>query len=235
MLIIRASRTAEVVRIAAATGHHAVMIDLEHSAMPVDVAAQLCATAGDLGLTPFVRVPERDYGIVGRLLDGGAQGIVAPRVETAAEAEAIVAAARFPPRGHRSAIAMVPGLGTRPTPAATLNPALDAQTIVQIMVETPAGIEHADAIAALDGVDMLALGANDLTAELGVPGDYDHPALREAVVAVAEACARHGKLFMLGGTREASLFALGACSLRLTGTDSELLYSAARQRVEALS
>ena len=233
MLIVRGSRTAEVARIAATSGHHAVMVDLEHSTMSVDVAAQLCAAAADLGLTPLVRIPEREYGIVGRLLDGGAQGIVAPRVETVEEAASIVAAARFPPRGHRSAIAMLPGLP--PTPAATLNPAQDARTIVQIMLETPTGVANADAIAALDGVDMLAIGANDFTSELGAPGDYAHPALRDAIVTAAAACERHGKLLMLGGTADPALYALGASSLRLTGSDNELLYRAARERVEALS
>ena len=239
MLGIRGSRTPEVVRIAAATGHHAVLIDLEHSAMSFDVAAQLCASAGDLSLTPFVRVPERDYGTIGRLLDGGAQGIVAPRIETVTEAEAISRACRFPPRGQRSQIATVPQLGMRPTPAADSNPVLDAQTIVQILLETPEGIANADAIARLDGVDMLAIGANDLTAELGAPGQYDHPALRDAVDSVAQACRAHGKLLMLAGVSDrssmASLSALGACPLVLTGMDTELLFASARARVESLS
>src|SRR4030081_1909733 len=80
MLGIRTSRTTDVVRIAVATGYDAVMIDLEHSTMSLDVAGRLCATAGDLGLTPFVRVRERDYGAIGPLLDAGAQGIIAPRI-----------------------------------------------------------------------------------------------------------------------------------------------------------
>jgi 2-keto-3-deoxy-L-rhamnonate aldolase RhmA len=238
MLGIRGSRTPDVVRIAAATGHHAVLIDLEHSAMSIDVAAQLCAAAGDLGLTPFVRIPERDYGSIGRLLDGGAQGIVAPRVETASEAQTISRACRFPPRGQRSQITTVPQLGMRPTPAASSNPALDAQTIVQILLETPEGIANADAIARIDGVDMLAIGANDLTAELGAPGAYEHPAVRDAVASAADACRRNGKLLMLGGVGDrsvvASLSALGACPLVLTGMDTELLFTAARSRVESL-
>ena len=65
---------------------------------------------------------------------------------------------------------------------------LDAATIVQVLIETPLGVANADAIAAIDGVDMLALGANDLTAELGIPGQYDHPLVRDAVAAVADAC-----------------------------------------------
>jgi 2-keto-3-deoxy-L-rhamnonate aldolase RhmA len=234
MLGIRTSRTADVVRIAQATGYHAIMVDLEHSTMPLDIAAQLCATAGDLGMTPFVRVPEREYGAIGRLLDCGAQGIVAPRIETAAEAETVSKACRFAPRGQRSQLAMVPRLGMRPTPADTLNPALDEATIVQILLETPAGIANADAIARLDGVDMLAIGVNDLTAEFGVPGRYTDPRVREAVATAAEACKRHGKLLMVGGIADlaimSDLMPLGVCPLQLAGIDTDLLYAAAFAR-----
>jgi 2-keto-3-deoxy-L-rhamnonate aldolase RhmA len=236
MLGIRSSRTADVVRIAHETGHHAIMVDLEHSTMSLDVAAQLCATAGDLGMTPFVRVPEREYGTIGRLLDGGAQGIVAPRIETVAEARTVSRACRFAPHGQRSQLAMVPQLGLRPTPAEELNPALDHATIVQILIETPAGIASADAIAQLDGVDMLAIGANDLTAEFGVPGRYDDPRVRDAVATAADACQRRGKLLMVGGLADLAilddLVPLGVCPLYLTGTDTDLLFAAASARAE---
>jgi len=239
MLGIRNARTTDTVRIAASTGHHAILVDLEHSTMSFDVAATLCAAAGDLGLTPFVRVPEREYGAIGRLLDGGATGIVAPRIETAEEARTVSRACRFPPHGQRSQLATVPQLGMTPTPAARMNRVLDAATIVQILIETPVGVANADAIAGVAGVDMLAIGANDLTAELGIPGQYDHPAVRAAVETVAEACRRHGRLLMLGGVDDeatfSSLAALGVCPLRITGMDTGLLYAAARGRVEAIT
>ncbi len=239
MLGIRSSRTADIVRIAHTTGHHCVMIDLEHSSISLDVAGQLCATAGDLGMTPFVRVPECEYGAIGRLLDTGAHGIIAPRVESAADARVIAHACRFPPRGQRSQLAMVPQLGMRPTPARSLNPALDDATIVQILLETPAAIEKADAIASVDGVDMLAIGANDLSAELGVPGRYDDPRLRDAVAVVSDACRRHGKLLMLGGVADltilADLMPLGVCPLHLTGTDTDLLFAGAQARAETFA
>jgi hypothetical protein len=92
MLGIRSGRTADVVRVAHATGHHAVMVDLEHATLSLDVAAQLCATAADLGMAPFVWVSEREYAVIGPLLDCGAQGIIAPRIETAAQAEEVVRA-----------------------------------------------------------------------------------------------------------------------------------------------
>jgi 2-keto-3-deoxy-L-rhamnonate aldolase RhmA len=93
----------------------------------------------------------------------------------------------------------------RPTPAAVLNPTLDAATVVPILLETPLGISNAEVIAAIDGVDLLALGANDLTAELGIAGQHDHPLVRKAVATVAKACANHGKLFMLGGISDPAL------------------------------
>jgi 2-keto-3-deoxy-L-rhamnonate aldolase RhmA len=236
MLAIRTSRTADVVRIAKSTGHHAVMVDLEHSTMPLDVAASLCATAADIGLFSFVRMPEREYGALGRLLDCGARGVIAPRIETAAEAAAVARACRFAPHGQRSQLATVPQFGLRPTAAATLAPALDDETVVQILLETPAGVANADQIAAVDGVDVLAFGANDFTAEVGAPGRYDDPRVTEAVAALAGAAKRHGKLLMVGGigdpVRLSELDALGVCPLRLTGTDTDMLYAGAAARAE---
>src|SRR3954451_10239599 len=110
---VRSSRTGEIARIAKATGHDMIWVDLEHSAMPLDAAAQICACAADIGLASFVRIPEREYGAIGRVLDGGATGIIAPRMEPLAQAQDVIAACRFPPLGHRSAIADLPQLGYR--------------------------------------------------------------------------------------------------------------------------
>lgn len=236
MFGIRSGRSPDVVRIAHATGHHAVMVDLEHSTMPLDIAAQLCATAADLGMTPFVRVPEREYGAIGRLLDCGAQGIIAPRIDSAEDARGVSRACRFAPRGQRSQLATVPRFGMRPTPPQTLNPVLDQATIVQILVETPAGVAAADEIARLDGVDMLAIGANDFTAEIGAVGQYHDLRLRDAVASVAQACREHGKLLMLGGITDFAvldqLMPLGVCPLLLTGIDTDVLFAGAATRVE---
>jgi 2-keto-3-deoxy-L-rhamnonate aldolase RhmA len=238
MLGIRGARTTDIVRIARTTGHHALMIDLEHSAMSLQTAVELCSAASDLGLWAFVRPPERDYGTIGRVLDGGATGVVVPRVETAEEAQSVARACRFPPRGQRSQVASLPQLGMRPTPARTLNPTVDDATFVQVIVETPKGVANADQIAAQDGVDMLVLGANDFTAELADPGNYSHPAVRQAVVAVVAACRRHGKLFMLAGVGDPDLYrelaALGSAPLILTGMDSDLLHVALKAKVDSL-
>ena len=236
MLGIRGSRTTDVVGIAHSTGHHCIMVDLQHSTMPTDVAAALCTAAGSLGMTALVRIPEGEYGMIGRVLDGGAHGVIAPRIETVEEARRVARACRFAPRGQRSQTSQVPQFGMRPTPAAELNPALDESVVVQMLLETPKGIANADAIAAQDGVDMLAIGANDLTTELGVPGRFDDPRIEDAVATVAEACRRHRKLLMVAGIRDQStyesLVPLGVCPLVLTGMDTMLLYQAAAASAE---
>src|SRR5580658_6030755 len=127
---IRNARTAEIVRMAKTAGYGIVWIDLEHSSISIDCAVQISATAADLGLEAWVRVPEREYGVIGRLLDGGVTGIVAPRVETAEEAQQIVTAARFPPRGYRSQIAHLPQVGYRKLPAAEMMVAADRATTI---------------------------------------------------------------------------------------------------------
>src|ERR1700730_10411332 len=70
--VFRGARPADIARIARSSGHHAIWVDLEHSTMPIDTAALICAAALDLGLAPFARIAEREYGVIGRLLDGGA-------------------------------------------------------------------------------------------------------------------------------------------------------------------
>lgn len=203
---IRHARTPDIARLAAGAGYDVVWIDLEHSSMPIDAAVQIAATATDLGLAAWVRTPERDLGVIGRLLDGGATGIIAPKVETAAEARAVAAACRFAPRGVRSSIALLPHFAFRRFPAGEMTRRADDGIVVQILIESAAGVEQADAIAAVDGVDLLAVGVNDLTADLGCPGEVGHPAVLDGCARIAAAAARHGKLAVIGGIGDPAAF-----------------------------
>src|ERR1700733_6949933 len=187
---VRSSRTADIARIPRSSGNHAIWVDLEHSTMPIDTAALICAAALDLGLAPFARIPEREYGVIGRLLDGGVLGIIAPRVETVAEAQDIIAACRFPPLGHRSAIATLAHVNFEKMSASQFNQTMNRATVVKILLESPLGIANAGAIAALPGVDIVGIGTNDLTAEMGVPGQFRHADVRKAHEAAISACQR---------------------------------------------
>jgi 2-keto-3-deoxy-L-rhamnonate aldolase RhmA len=108
-------------------------------------------------------VPSHDGHWSSRVLDGGAQGVIVPHVNNRSEAEAVVRNCRFPPLGQRSVMGLGPALGYRAMPLGEINERLNAETAVIVMLETAEGIDNADAIAALPGIDVLLIGSGDLT------------------------------------------------------------------------
>ncbi len=195
-------RTPNIAMIAASCGFDGVYIDLEHNPTSLETAAAICVAALGLGITPIARVSSRDPHDATRILDCGAQGVMVPHVSTVAEAEAVVESCRFPPSGHRSASGSGPALGYAARSQGEINAYLNEQTLLIAMLETPEAIANADAIAAVDGIDILHIGSTDLSTEMGIPGQYQHPRMREAFEATAAAARAHGKWMGVGGVRE---------------------------------
>jgi 2-keto-3-deoxy-L-rhamnonate aldolase RhmA len=191
---LRLARSVDIAMVAKAGGYDALYVDMQHAPYSIETTATICAAALGIGITPLVRVPSHDPQWMSRVLDGGAQGVILPDVNTSAEAKAIVSACRFPPLGKRSVMGLGPALGYRAVPLAELNPKLNAETAVIVMLETGEGIENCEAIAAVDGIDVLLIGSGDLTTDLGIPGQVDHPRLRAAYERVAAACRTHKKV-----------------------------------------
>ncbi|MGG5808295.1 HpcH/HpaI aldolase family protein [Falsiroseomonas sp. CW058] len=195
----RLVRGVEVAQIAASAGFDSLYVDLEHGPLTIDVTGQICMAALAAGITPLVRVPALTPEFVGRVLDAGSLGIIAPHVHSAEEARSVVRMAKFPPLGTRSAAGHLPQFGFRSLPAALANPALDAATMVVPMVETLEALAAVEEIVAVEGVDMLLVGTNDLTAEMGIPGEYDHPRVRDAYARIIAAARGAGKHVGIGG------------------------------------
>jgi len=237
-LCVRMARTNDIGAVAAGAGFDALYVDMEHSAISADDAAGICAAAPGFGVTPLVRVPEGALGLAARLLDNGAMGVIAPHVETAAQARAVADACRFPPDGTRSAAGSTVQLGFRAASQGEVAAALNDLALVTVMIETPAGVANAGAIAATAGIDMVMVGTNDLSAAMGEPGNIDGPSVRAACETVADACAAHGKTFAIGGVRgNAALVrdyvAMGARFI-IAGTDTIYLTAGARADVAAI-
>lgn len=235
---LRQARSLDAVMIAGAAGFDSVYVDLEHSPLSLETASTLCVGAPGLGVTPLVRVPSHAADWISRVLDGGAQGVIVPHVNSAEEAAAVVRAARFPPLGRRSVGGPGPALGYRGLPLGEINDTLNRESLVIVMIETPEAVERADAIAAVDGVDVLLIGSNDLCTEMGIPGQLRHPRLAQAYERVAAACRAHGRHLGVGGIRgdaelQRSLLALGARFL-IAGNDVGYLASAAGADVKTL-
>ena len=231
-------RSVEAPMIAAACGFDAIFVDLEHSATSLETATSICVAALPTGVTPIVRVPSHNAFHAARALDAGAQGVMVPHVQSAADAAAIVRYLRFPPLGERSAFGTGPTLGYAPIAQSEVNGILNEQELVIVMLETPEAIEQADAIAAVPGVDMVHIGALDVSNMMGIPAAYRDPRMRAAFETVAAACRRHGKAMGVGGARndpqlQKDLVELGVRYLT-TGSDVSYLMAAARPEVAAL-
>lgn len=231
------SRTPDVPAIAAACGYDAVYVDLEHTSTSLETAAMLCTSAIGAGISGLVRVPSHDPSVIARVLDNGAVGIIAPHVNSAAEAESIVNAARFPPIGHRSISGPNAVSGYDARPAEELTAVLERRTVVSVMVETPEAVEASNAIAAVNGVDMILLGPSDLTAEMGIHGQYENAHFRDAVESVAAACRNHGVALGVAGIKSVDLLnRFVGLGLRFisAGTDVGMMTEAATTRARAL-
>jgi len=195
--MIRAVRNPAIALMAANAGLDFFMLDMEHSAYSFETLADVASLSRAKGVGCFVRVPELAKGYVSRALDCGATGVMVPMIKNGEEAAKLAGWSKFPPIGVR-------GLGGVSTHSdyrdiggisgefmAETNPKI--LTIAQI--ELACAIDNIDEIAAVDGIDALLIGPADLSISYGIPGEFNHPKMDEAISKVAVACKKHGKIF----------------------------------------
>jgi len=214
-----------------------LFIDTEHNSMDLDTVSALCLGALPLGITPIVRVAGHEHFHATRALDAGAMGVVVPHVDTAEQARRVVQNCKFPPAGERSLTAPVPQLGFEAMPAAEALPLLNDTTFIIVMVESETGVANAEEIAAVDGVDCILIGSNDLAASMGIPGQLGHDRVVAAYEAVIAACEKHGKYPGMGGIYDHALMeryiSMGARVCQGAG-DTALMISAGKERIKFL-
>ena len=235
-MTIRLTRGIEIARLAKTAGFDMIYIDLEHSTMTLDATGQICLAALSAGVAPMVRVPANTPEYIQRVLDGGALGIVAPGIGSAAEAHEVIRCAKYPPLGERGAGGALPHLEYRSFPAAEANAAMNDATMVIVQFESADAVEQAEEIAAVEGVDMVLIGVNDMLASMGLAGQLEHPNVREAYARTIAACRKHGKHVGVGGLSTkpklaAEFIAMGARMLS-TGTDIQFLQAAMNEKAK---
>ncbi len=224
----------EVVELCALAGFDFIVIDLEHSAMSIRSAYQLIGTALLTGVAPIVRVPSLDGGIAQRVLDAGAEGIMVPHVDTVEQAQAAVMATRFPPQGGR-------GVGSTSRAGAWggltreeyLRYGRD-EVVLIAQIESALAASSAGAIAAVDGVDALLIGAADLSTSEGTT--EDDPRIVEIIAAATRQALALG--VPVGGAGGASAAAVQAAvdagySFTMMSNDASLLGAATAAAVTA--
>ena len=234
---LRQTRTVDIGLIARTCGFDYLFLDCEHNAMDLSVASDISVAALGQGVTPLVRVPGKEPFHSVRVLDNGAQGVVIPHVDSADEARAIVDNLRYPPAGHRSISRASPLVAFENVPLEQFMGEANDETLIVAMLESPTSIDQAEEIAAVEGIDVLLIGTNDLCAEMGLHGQFGHQRVTDAYTSMIEACRTHGKFAGMAGVREDALMeryiGMGARFV-LAGVDLPLMMEAGKARTKFL-
>jgi 2-keto-3-deoxy-L-rhamnonate aldolase RhmA len=174
------------------SGFDWVLIDLEHgSGTEIEALHQLQALE-HTPATPIVRVESAQQARAQRMLDMGAMGIMCPRIRNTAEAKVFVSGLHYPPHGTRGVAKMARATGFGQNFSDYYQDARE-KILGIVQIETAEVLNHLDEIAALDGIDVLFIGPSDLTMELGIFGQFDHPLFKDALQATVNAAERAGK------------------------------------------
>ncbi len=191
--MLRALNSLDAIPMAAAAGWDYVILDSEHRAFGLQRLSDLCLISKyEPSLTTLVRVPDKSYHHVARTLDLGAEGLVLPRVDTRDEVDRIIQAAKYHPLGSRGASISQVATRYRAVPARQYLDWANRETLIVIQIESEAGVENVDSLVSAEGVDAVMIGPFDLSQDMGIPGELEHPRLVDAYRRVIAGCRRHG-------------------------------------------
>jgi 4-hydroxy-2-oxoheptanedioate aldolase len=172
-------------------GWDSVTVDLQHGVQDYLSCVACFQGMQPHGVTPMVRVPWNEFGIIGKVLDAGAYGVICPMINTAEEARRLVSACRYPPQGQRSngpiRAGAYGGFGTYQKTA-------NAEILVMPMIETRQALDNLDAILDVEGIDAIYIGPSDLGFSLGLEPrlDREEPEVLKIYERLLEAVARRG-------------------------------------------
>ena len=169
-----------------------VFLDSEHSPFSTDSLHELIHAYRMAGVTAVVRVCDFQYDLVSRALDSGAEGIIFPRCEDPQQLAHALRGAKFPPEGHRGFGLGPPQIDYRQASFDEITTHCNRETLLIAQIESTRALARLPELAAVEGLDALMVGPDDLSVSLGVGGEWEHPKLNDAIDRVIAACAEHG-------------------------------------------
>jgi 2-keto-3-deoxy-L-rhamnonate aldolase RhmA len=181
-------RSPEIPKILAAAGFQWAFIDTEHGGFDLETVQDICRVSVMAGLCPIVRVADLQYPLVARALDCGAQGVIFPRVESPELLERAISWTKFPPAGVRGYGLSGVQVDYEPASFPEIIEHMNANTMVVFQIETRRALEARKELLAVPGIDAVMVGPADLSISLGVPGQFQHAKMVEAMEAVRDSC-----------------------------------------------
>jgi 4-hydroxy-2-oxoheptanedioate aldolase len=165
----------EIVEVIGYAGYDFVVVDAEHGAFYLETAVQMLRAAESVGITPIIRIPDKNPTFVGRMLDAGFMGLVVPNVRDRSEAEAMVGAARYHPLGRRGACPRIRVAGHQAENWPEFVCWSNENVMVWPLIEGLEGVKNYSQIIDVPGIDAIMLGPTDLSQAMGLPGQQQHP------------------------------------------------------------
>jgi 4-hydroxy-2-oxoheptanedioate aldolase len=194
----------QLVEIAGRAGFDFLFIDCEHGAIGLDECENMVRAADLVGLSTIVRVPENHAGQILRYLDLGAHGVQVPHLTTKDDALRAVDASKYQPQGSRGMGGGRSGdYGLGPRSGEALLAFANEHTWVSGMIEDEEGIKNLDQILTVEGLDIIAIGPNDLASSLGHPGNPQHPEVQKTIDEIVAQAKAAGKAVGIGGNGDA--------------------------------
>ena len=168
-------------------------VDMEHSGFSFQTAKAMLRSLRSVGIATLLRPPSKSRSDLSIACDIGAEGVVPPMLETEIQARACVDAIKYHPAGTRGCAFGIAHDDYRPASVGEAMESANRKTSFVALIESSDGVANCDAIASTEGVDCLWIGHFDLSASLGIPGEFENPRFKEAIASVMSAAAKHGK------------------------------------------
>ena len=176
-------------------GLELIILDMEHCPMTPPKIVSMVRACESVGALPFVRVPDvTDEDAIKKSLDAGACGILVPNIENTDQARKAVEYGKFAPVGKRGACPFVRANWFGGEDCGAYYEKANRETTLMLLVEGPEGVKNLPEIVKVDGIDVIQIGAVDLSVALGIPGQTRHPKVIEAIRRAGELCAENGKI-----------------------------------------
>jgi len=196
--LMRVIRNPSVALFAKNAGLDFMLFDCEHSNYTIENLNDIFMMCNAVGVEGFLRVPSGTSDYISRALDAGASGVMVPMVESAEYAKEIVKWSKYPPLGKRGFTSNNAHTGYQPLKHLDIMETGNNRVVTIAQIETGLGVQNADAIAAVEGIDVLVVGQNDLSVAMGVPGQITGDLVMDSIQKVINACKKNGKIFGLG-------------------------------------